>query len=117
MSEVSVITEALRNEGRKWFRLADQMDVPRAAAEGLTLELSAFFIGDLNAVPHSQAYNDFHAFLVNVLRGAVVEFKQVAVALARIADAYDEADKVVALNLNEIWTPPPPYEAAQGRIS
>jgi hypothetical protein len=117
MSEVSVITEALRNEGRKWMRLADQADLPRAAAEGLTLELSAFFIGDLNAIPHSMAYNDFHSYLVNVLRGAVKEFNQIGVALARIADAYDEADKVVSLNLNEIWTPPAPYGAAQGRIS
>jgi hypothetical protein len=112
-----VITEALRNEGRKWIRLSDQMDLPRATAEGLTLEISAFFIGDLNAVPHSQAYNTFHSYIVNVLRGAVVEFKQIGVALARIADEYDEADKVVSLNLNEIWTPPPQGAVAKGRIS
>lgn len=107
MADISVVIEAVRNEAKKWFRFSDQMEPINAAAEGLDLDMSAFFIGDVNVGPHDQAYDGFHSYMVNILRGAVTEFDQIGVALNKVADAYDEADAVVSLNLNEIWTHKP----------
>ncbi|MFK3985256.1 hypothetical protein ACI2K4_33390 [Micromonospora sp. NPDC050397] len=104
MSDVTVITRAVYNEGRKWRRLADQMEPIKSAASLLDLGITAFFIGDANAGQHSSAYNDFQAFMENILAGAVTEFDQIGGALDRIANAYDRADEVVALDLNKIYT-------------
>ncbi|TYC01195.1 hypothetical protein FXF53_11940 [Micromonospora sp. WP24] len=104
MKELNVITGALRDEGGKWLTLSDRVSAIRTVADQLQLDPSAFFIGDANADIHSMAYRDFHAFLVGVLAGAVTEFEQVGGALRRIADEYDHADAVIALDLNEIYT-------------
>lgn len=102
--EVSVVTDALLDEAAKWRDLSDQVAPVRDAADGLDLGMTAFFIGDLNAGVHAQAYADFQAFMVTVLSGAVVEFDQVAGALTRIAKEYDRADAIVSLDLNSIYT-------------
>lgn len=107
MADVVVITEAVRNEAKKWFAFSDRMEPIARAAEGLTLDVSAFFIGDANAVVHDRAYDGFQAYMVNVLRGAVTEFDQIGAALNKVADAYDAADAVVSLNLNQVWTHQP----------
>lgn len=104
-AEVTVVTDALLDEAAKWRDLSDQAAPIRGAAEGLSLGVTAFFIGDLNATVHQQAYDDFQAFMVTVLGGAVVEFDQVAGALTRIAKEYDKADAIVSLDLNKIYTP------------
>jgi hypothetical protein len=105
MSEVTVITEAVRNEGRKWMGLSDSVDGVRASCEDLNLGITAFFIGDANAGVHAVAYDGFYSFMVNVLKGAVTEFDQFGNALMTIADRYDQADAVVSLDLNEIYRP------------
>ncbi|MEU5908387.1 hypothetical protein ABZ780_28930 [Micromonospora sp. NPDC047467] len=104
MDELNVITDALRAEGGKWLQLSDSAAVIKAAAEGLSLDASAFYIGDANVGVHSAAYRDFHAFMVGLLTGATTEFEQVGEALRRVADAYDRADEVVSLDLNTIYT-------------
>lgn len=104
MSEVRVITRALYNEGKKWKQLADKMAPIKATVATLDLSVSAFFIGDANAHGHSAAYNGYQSFMENLLDGAVTEFEQLGTALDRIADAYDRADAIVALNLNKIYS-------------
>ncbi|WBB69350.1 hypothetical protein [Micromonospora sp. WMMD812] len=104
MKDVEVITDAVRDEGGKWLKLSDRVATIKTQAEQLHLDPSAFFIGDANVAIHSVAYRDFHAFVVNLLGGAVTEFEQVGGALKRIADAYDRADEVIALDLNKIYT-------------
>lgn len=104
MSEVTVVTEAVRDEAKKWFDFADRTEPVRAAAEELSLDVTAFFIGDVNASLHHRAYQGYQAYMVNILRGAVSQFEQVGEALNTIADAYDQADAVAALDLNEVWT-------------
>ncbi|MEH0828821.1 MULTISPECIES: hypothetical protein [unclassified Micromonospora] len=104
MNELNVITDAVRAEGGKWLKLSDQVAAIKSAAEQLHLDASAFFIGDANVLIHSVAYRDFHTFMIDVLGGAVTEFEQIGGALRRIADEYDRADKVVALDLNKIYT-------------
>ncbi|MEV4826140.1 hypothetical protein [Micromonospora sp. NPDC049274] len=103
MIALNVITDSLRDEGGKWLTLSDRVAAIKVATEQLHLDPSAFFIGEANVLIHSLAYNDFHAFMVAVLDGAVTEFEQVGTALRRIADEYDRADEVVSLDLNKIY--------------
>lgn len=104
MSEITVITDAVRDEARKWRRLSDSLEPVKNAAAGLDLAITAFFIGDANAGVHSQAYNGFQSFVVTALTGGVTEFEQLGAALDKIADAYDEADRIVSLDLNKIYS-------------
>jgi hypothetical protein len=104
MAEVGVITTALRNEANKWRDLSDQMAPIKSAVDGLGLDLSAFFIGDLNAGLHKAYYDDYRSFMSRILSQGVVEFEQVADALVKIADEYDKADAVTELDLNKIYS-------------
>jgi hypothetical protein len=104
MDVVAVVTQAVRDEARKWFGLADETQPVRVAASELTLDVSAFFIGDVNAAMHHRAYEGYQAYMVNVLRGAVEQFDLAGAALNKIADEYDRADAVVAVDLNAVWT-------------
>ncbi len=104
--EVVVITDAVADEAAKWRRLSSQMEPIKSAADGLDLAASAFYVGDgLNFLIYSNSYNDFQNLMVTALGGAVTEFEQIGGALDRIAAAYDQADQVVSLDLNQIWRP------------
>ncbi|WP_018218102.1 hypothetical protein [Salinispora vitiensis] len=116
MQELNVITEAIYNEGGKWFKLADQAANIKRAVEGLELDDSAFFIGDANALLHSDAYRKFQSFLAGVLGGAAPEFEQIGEALRRMADEYDRADEVISLKLNQIYTAAEPEAEEAFRI-
>jgi hypothetical protein len=104
MSQVTVITGALRYEARKWRQLADRLAPVKSTVDSLGLSVSAFFIGDVNAVVHSQAYDQFQSFMASVLTDGVIEFEQVGMALDKIADAYDRADKIAELDLQQIYS-------------
>ncbi|MEV4481792.1 hypothetical protein [Micromonospora coxensis] len=104
MKELQVITDALRDEGGKWLTLSDRIAVTRTAAQQLTLDSSAFFIGDANTHIHAAAYRNFQSFMVEVLSGAVTEFEQMGGALRRVADEYDRADEMISLDLNKIYS-------------
>lgn len=103
MKDLEVITDALRDEGKKWLAMSDSIAEVKTAAEQLHLEPSAFFIGDASVVLHAGSYRDFHTFMVRILNGAVTEFDQIGAALRRIADEYDRADEVVSLDLDKIY--------------
>jgi hypothetical protein len=104
--EVVVITEAVADEAAKWRRLSGQMEPIKTAADGLDLAGTAFYIGDgLNFLVYSHSYNDFQNLMVTALGGAVTEFEQIGGALDKIAVAYDQADQIVSLDLNQIWRP------------
>jgi hypothetical protein len=104
LSEVSFVTSAIRDEAKKWRQLADQLAPIETAVEGLGLSAAAFFIGDLNAGTHSQYYNSYQQFMEKILGQGVVEFEQLAGALDRMANAYDHANAVIELDLNDIYT-------------
>ena len=71
MKDLEVITDALRDEGKKWLAMSDSIAEVKTAAEQLHLEPSAFFIGDASVVLHAGSYRDFHTFMVRILCGAV----------------------------------------------
>ena len=103
MKDLEVITDALRDEGKKWLAMSDSIAEVKTAAEQLHLEPSAFFIGDASVVLHAGSYRDFHTFMVRILNGAVTEFDQIGAALRGIADEYDRADEVISLDLDKIY--------------
>ncbi|MFI7336211.1 hypothetical protein [Micromonospora aurantiaca (nom. illeg.)] len=103
MKDLEVITDALRDEGKKWLAMSDSIAAVKTAAEQLHLEPSAFFIGDASVVLHAGSYRDFHTFMVRILNGAVTEFDQIGATLRRIADEYDRADEVISLDLDKIY--------------
>ncbi|GII23036.1 hypothetical protein [Planosporangium mesophilum] len=102
--EVKVITESVRDEAKKWRSLADQMEPVKQAVHDMSLAPEAFFIGDANILEHHSAYCSYREFMEKALTGAVVEFEQIGRALDKIADAYDNADNVVTLDLNKIYS-------------
>jgi len=101
--ELDVVTDALRVESSKWHRLSDSMMSVKLAAERLTLAPTAFYIGQASGDVHSAAYDEFHAFLTRVLGEAATEFDEIGAVLRDLADRYDEADAVIALDLNDVY--------------
>lgn len=105
--EVQVVTESVRAEANKWRELAGEMQPLKAAVDGLALGATAFWMGPSpDFVMHHQAYQQFQQSMSTVLNGAVTEFNQLAEALDRIADEYDRADEIVAVDLDSIYTAP-----------
>lgn len=111
MAGYQVITAALRAEAPKWDEFAVEAASIRGAVESADLGLLAFFVGDpvtlgiaLDAGVHKRAYDGFQSYMESVLRGAETEFGQIGDALIKIADAYDKAEEVCELNLNEIYS-------------
>ena len=103
--ELNVILSALHDEARKWQGLSDTIAPIKTVVEGLHLDPTAFFIGmDANVAVHSAAYDGFQSFMVTILGGAVTEFDQLGTALNKIADIYDEADQVIAVDLNRVYS-------------
>jgi hypothetical protein len=107
MSDITVVTDALRDEARHWNGLAHPLDRLASDIGALHLGLAAFAVGsgpvDATAGGLQEAYERFRSDLTtSVLRGST-EFDQVAAALRRIADRYDNDDDVTALSLRDIY--------------
>ncbi|WP_412540050.1 hypothetical protein R8Z50_30170 [Longispora sp. K20-0274] len=104
MSQVTVITDALRRESSKWGHLSDQAASIKVSVDGLGLTSLTFYVGEPSNLAYSQAYDAFQALMSTVMGGAATEFGQVATALLKIADAYDDADAVVEVDLNAVYS-------------
>jgi hypothetical protein len=105
-AEVVVVTQAVRDEAKRWAEQSDAMGILVREVDALDLFQSAFWLGlptMLDAAVYSNAYNAFQNFMLTILRGAVVEFGQLGQALTKIANEYDRLDKVGELNLNKIY--------------
>jgi hypothetical protein len=110
VTDVSIVTDAVRAEAQKWGKLADDLAPIATAVDNLDLFETAFWIGEpleINAKIYSAAYNEFQNYLVKVLKAGVVEFEQIGKALVRIADEYDRQDKIAELNLDQIYSAKP----------
>jgi hypothetical protein len=112
-----VITQALRDEAKKWDELAPRVESIRREAESAWLSPLAFFAGDvatlaIGIVPgdialRAVAYEEFRSFIENVLRQAETEFGQIGDALIKIAGIYEKAegDKEVKFgNTSDLFT-------------
>lgn len=111
MTGYKVVTDALRTEAKWWNTRADNMGKVVTAVQGTKLGVTAFFTGDPNTlalsavtgIPESQSYETFRGWVETTLRDAVEQFQDLAVVLGRIARDYDEAEKVVEIDLNKVY--------------
>lgn len=104
MPGYEVVTQALQAESRKWDELVEALGAIRAAVDDQTLEMTAFFVGDVNTMPHHAAYQKFQTFMVTVLSGGVTEFGQISDVLRKAGQRYEEAEDLIELDLNEIYS-------------
>jgi hypothetical protein len=110
-----VVTEALREEAKKWDELTPRVESIRRDIQSATLGPMAFFAGDIGTLAigiipadillRSEAYEDFRAFVETALRGAETEFGQIADTLIKIAGMYEQAEKVVEFDrIDDVFT-------------
>jgi uncharacterized protein YukE len=103
--QVTVTSNALRTESKKWTELASKLQPIADAAKGLTLGPLAFWAGPSpDFVAHSNAYNSFQSTIVKILGEGVTEFQQLSTVLGRIADNYDVTDDKNAQDLDKIYS-------------
>ena len=106
-----VITAALRAEAGKWDDYAEAVAPVHRTVRDATLAPTAFFVGDLETIAlskgeatvHQASYEAAQQFMESLLAGAVTEFAQIAKALTKVAAVYEQNERVVKVNLNEIY--------------
>lgn len=111
MSEnvVEVVTEALEKLAKKWTWAGDEMTDAAYRANLLDLSVSSFWIGhgtEIDATIRSSSYNEFQRYTAKLLNEASTEFKQLGVALTKIAAHYDQTDQVNSVNLDGVFGEP-----------
>jgi hypothetical protein len=103
MAQVEVVTDALRQEAKKWRALSDELaDVAGNVAQ-LTLDASAFWCGDNISVAAAPIYASYQEFVLDRCREGATECEEIAGALNRAADLYDGSDHVSAEILTKIY--------------
>jgi hypothetical protein len=115
MTEVSVVTDALRAEAKRWQTLSDELAKIQQAADQLDLAITAFFALDESALfgalavlqpeaaAHSRTYNDFQGSMTGLLGTGATEFDEMATALVKIANAYDASEEKNAEELGKVY--------------
>ncbi len=103
-----VVPETVRGEAKKWQGYSDAVEPVRDAVAGATLGQTAFWCGDpivmaLDVVVHANAYEEFRAFVENLLTGAVTELDEVAGALVKTAELYEHSETITLEKLAKIY--------------
>jgi hypothetical protein len=103
MGKTEVVTDALRQEAKKWFALSDEMETVAGNVGRLTLDPSAFWCGDGISIAAAPIYAGYQDFVQDRCGEGAIEFEQIAGALNRAADEYDGSDEVSAEILTKIY--------------
>ena len=111
MAGYQVVTRALRIEATKWDPHAERIAEVHQAVSGMTLDTSAFWIGDpVNflfttgvAAIDKAAYDSLQQFMEQKLSTAGDEMSRISDVLIKAANTYDQNEEVVALDLND-WS-------------
>ncbi|GGQ87292.1 PE domain-containing protein [Couchioplanes azureus] len=103
MSKTEVVTDALRQEAKKWFALSDELHTVAGSVANLTLDTSAFWCGDGISIAAAPIYAGYQKFVQDRCGEGAAEFDQIAGALNRAADEYDGSDAVSAETLTKIY--------------
>ena len=103
MGTTEVVTDALRQEAKKWFALSDEMEAVASNIGHLTLDTSAFWCGDGISIAAGPIYAGYQQFVQARCGEGAAEFEQIAGALNRAADSYDGSDTVSAETLTKIY--------------
>ncbi|XVS67971.1 hypothetical protein ACQPYE_18575 [Actinosynnema sp. CA-299493] len=109
--EFEVVSRRLRDEAKLWDQRAAAARPIVEAVEDSHLSLPAFFVGDLstfaagiaNAALEADQYEEFRAFMEQLVQGAVTEFGQLGATLRKIADEYDRTDSLNETDLDKIY--------------
>jgi hypothetical protein len=99
----TVVTEALRDEAKKWATLSDELGEMAARVGRLTLDSSAFFCGDASADVLSADYDTYLRFMIDRFTEGRMEYLELARALKKAAAMYDESDADSARKLSAIY--------------
>jgi hypothetical protein len=106
--KTKVVTEALRDEAKKWLEMADMIAKVQATVNGMQLGNQAFHFGDqisgILFMPYGVKYNAFTVNMSDVLTQGKTEFEQMAGALVKMANEYDKTDLQHELDLKSIYT-------------
>jgi hypothetical protein len=103
MGKTEVVTDALRQEAKKWFSLSDEMETVAGNVGRLTLDTSAFWCGDGISIAAGPIYAGYQDFVQARCGEGATEFEEIAGALNRAADEYDGSDEVSAETLTKIY--------------
>src|SRR5688500_12565872 len=103
---VRVVTEEVRQEAVRWDQVAGTMKEVVPIVNDLYLLPSAFFVGSLAVDAQVEAYRQLHLSLWTAVNGAATEFGEVAQALRRTAQLYDDTDSIASHNIEEVWSLP-----------
>ncbi|AXB44783.1 hypothetical protein [Amycolatopsis albispora] len=105
-----VVTDALRAEAALWQEKADQTQPILQAVKETYLTWTAFSVIDLavfpalaNAKIQASQYEEFRAFMEQLLQGAATEFNQINDVLRRIADEYDRNESITESDLGKFY--------------
>lgn len=101
---VSLTKEAIRDESGKWTELARKMAEVKSSIDKLNLGLSAFVPGNGPAVLAANAfYDQLHEAMKSMTAEAVAEFNDIAAALQRVLDLFEEAENNNDFDLRRIY--------------
>jgi hypothetical protein len=102
--EIRITTDAIRAEGGKWDGLGDEMARVKTSVDNLTLNESAFFIGDDRISRFaSQAYGGLHGTMSALVGEGSIEFAEIAGAMRKMADLYEQTEGQVVVDLGQIY--------------
>jgi hypothetical protein len=111
MTGYQVITHAVRAEAAKWADLSHQADPIRQAVHAATLLPTAFIVASPNVIGltnldgalHAYVYEGYRAYLESIVQGGITEFAQIGQALIKNATAYENAESIADVDLNQIY--------------
>ncbi|MBN9741680.1 MULTISPECIES: hypothetical protein [Amycolatopsis] len=111
MAGYKVITGALRTEAKKWDPHAEKIAGVHTAVSGMTLDISAFWIGDgVNflltagvAAIDKSAYDKLQQFMEQKLSTAGADMGHIGDVLVKAANTYDQNEEIVELDLKD-WS-------------
>lgn len=109
-----VAVSFVREEASKWDRTADRMEKIEKDIDGAILgplafmiadpvSLAVFGLSDFGAVLDQFSYNELRTHMNTIFAGADEESRQMATALRKIADKYEEMEEVNTINLNDVF--------------
>ncbi|MGW1680465.1 hypothetical protein [Saccharopolyspora sp. NPDC002376] len=111
MTDYKVVTSKLRDEAKRWREKAEDAEPILQAVKEAYLSPPAFFVGDLatlvpgaaNAALEATYYEEFRAFMEQMIKGAIGEFNQIDRALCGIADEYERTDGINEIDIDKAY--------------
>jgi hypothetical protein len=108
-NQVTIVTEAVRAEGRRWGPMADDLAKVASTVDSRSLFVTAFWIGkpgDFDGAIAFETYKLRRESILSPSARASPSSSRSADALKRIGDLYDQQDEIAALDLEAAYSVP-----------